>query len=117
MTKLIIQIPCFNEAETLPLTLASLPHRIDGIDTIEVLVIDDGSSDGTADVARQLAGAAAKIRDARRRGQMHARNEVAYAVNRFSLIPLDVLSAVKLETSLIHAARIFQHESLLEAVS
>ena len=52
MTKLIIQIPCLNEAETLPATLAGLPRSIPGIDVIEVLVIDDGSRDGTADVAR-----------------------------------------------------------------
>ena len=52
MTKLIIQIPCLNEAETLPATLADLPRAIPGIDVIEVLVIDDGSRDGTADVAR-----------------------------------------------------------------
>ena len=52
MPKLIIQIPCLNEAETLPATLAGLPRAIPGIDVIEVLVIDDGSRDGTADVAR-----------------------------------------------------------------
>lgn len=52
MSKLIIQIPCLNEAETLPQTLADLPHVIPGIDTVEWLVVDDGSSDGTADVAR-----------------------------------------------------------------
>jgi glycosyltransferase involved in cell wall biosynthesis len=52
LTKLIIQIPCLNEAETLPATLAGLPRSIPGIDVIEVLVIDDGSRDGTADVAR-----------------------------------------------------------------
>lgn len=51
--KLIIQIPCYNEAETLPETLQQLPTAIPGIDTLEVLVIDDGSSDGTADVARR----------------------------------------------------------------
>ena len=52
MRKLIIQIPCLNEAETLPATLAELPRSIPGIDVIETLVIDDGSRDGTADVAR-----------------------------------------------------------------
>jgi glycosyltransferase involved in cell wall biosynthesis len=51
MTKLIIQIPCFNEAEVLPDTLAALPSTISGIDKIEVLVINDGSIDGTASVA------------------------------------------------------------------
>jgi len=53
MPKLIIQIPCLNEAETLPDTLAALPQSIDGIDVIETLIIDDGSTDGTVDVARQ----------------------------------------------------------------
>ncbi|HTL44048.1 MAG TPA: glycosyltransferase family 2 protein [Vicinamibacterales bacterium] len=52
MKKLIIQIPCLNEAQTLPATLADLPRSISGIDVIEVLVIDDGSRDGTAEVAR-----------------------------------------------------------------
>jgi glycosyltransferase involved in cell wall biosynthesis len=52
MKKLIIQIPCLNEAQTLPATLADLPRSIPGIDAIEVLVIDDGSRDGTAEVAR-----------------------------------------------------------------
>ena len=52
MKKLIIQIPCLNEAQTLPATLADLPKSIAGLDVIEVLVIDDGSRDGTADVAR-----------------------------------------------------------------
>ncbi|HYH64438.1 MAG TPA: glycosyltransferase family 2 protein [Urbifossiella sp.] len=50
--KLIIQIPCLNEAETLPATLAALPARVDGFDVVEVMVIDDGSTDGTAAVAR-----------------------------------------------------------------
>jgi glycosyltransferase involved in cell wall biosynthesis len=50
--KLIIQIPCLNEAQTLPATLADLPRSIPGVDAIETLVIDDGSRDGTSDVAR-----------------------------------------------------------------
>jgi glycosyltransferase involved in cell wall biosynthesis len=50
--KLIIQIPCLNEAQTLPATLADLPRSIPGIEVVEILVIDDGSNDGTADVAR-----------------------------------------------------------------
>ena len=52
MKKLIIQIPCLNEAATLPATLADLPKSVPGVDVIETLVIDDGSRDGTADVAR-----------------------------------------------------------------
>lgn len=52
MAKLIIQIPCLNEAQTLPATLADLPRTVPGVDTIEWLVVDDGSTDGTADVAR-----------------------------------------------------------------
>jgi glycosyltransferase involved in cell wall biosynthesis len=50
--KLIIQIPCFNEEKTLPQTLKDLPKNIEGIDKIEVLVVDDGSSDDTIKVAR-----------------------------------------------------------------
>src|SRR5688572_16641494 len=41
--KLVIQIPCLNEAETLPATLADLPREVDGFDTVEWLVVDDGS--------------------------------------------------------------------------
>ncbi|MCK5580042.1 MAG: glycosyltransferase family 2 protein [Candidatus Omnitrophica bacterium] len=51
--KLIIQIPCLNEAETLPKTLNDLPKHIDGVDIIETLIIDDGSTDNTSEVARQ----------------------------------------------------------------
>jgi glycosyltransferase involved in cell wall biosynthesis len=51
--KLIIQIPCFNEEATLPATLADLPRQIEGIETVEWLVIDDGSTDRTVEVARE----------------------------------------------------------------
>jgi len=52
MTKLIIQIPCLNEADHLPATIADLPRTLPGIDVIEYLVVDDGSSDATSAVAR-----------------------------------------------------------------
>jgi glycosyltransferase involved in cell wall biosynthesis len=51
--KLIIQIPCFNEEATLPATLADLPREVEGIETVEWLVVDDGSTDRTVDVARE----------------------------------------------------------------
>jgi glycosyltransferase involved in cell wall biosynthesis len=50
--KLIIQIPCFNEEDQLPGTLADLPRAVDGFDSVEWLIVDDGSSDRTIDVAR-----------------------------------------------------------------
>ena len=50
--KLIIQIPCYNEAETLEIALNALPKHIDGIDTIEYLIINDGSKDDTVEVAK-----------------------------------------------------------------
>jgi glycosyltransferase involved in cell wall biosynthesis len=51
--KLIIQIPCFNEEASLPIALRDLPKSIEGIDVIEVLIIDDGSKDRTVEVARE----------------------------------------------------------------
>ncbi len=54
MTKLIIQIPCFNEEKALPVTLKDLPRELPGVSSIEWLIIDDGSSDRTVEVAREL---------------------------------------------------------------
>ena len=51
--KLIIQIPCYNEAQTLALALKEIPRQIPGFDQVELLVIDDGSCDNTAEIARQ----------------------------------------------------------------
>lgn len=51
--KLIIQIPCYNEEETLQATLSDLPGKLEGIDEIETLIIDDGSTDRTVEVARE----------------------------------------------------------------
>lgn len=54
MVKLIVQIPCFNEAETLPATVGDIPRQIAGIDVVDILVVDDGSTDRTSEVAREL---------------------------------------------------------------
>ena len=71
MTKLIIQIPCLNESECLAETIAKLPQDIDGIDVIEILVVDDGSSDDTGLVARQC-GVQHVVRHRRNRGLAQA---------------------------------------------
>jgi len=52
--KIFVQIPCLNEEETLPLVLATIPHHIEGVDQVEILVVDDGSTDRTVEVARRL---------------------------------------------------------------
>lgn len=52
--KLVIQIPCYQEANTLGATIADLPREMEGFDQVEILVIDDGSEDGTAEIAREL---------------------------------------------------------------
>lgn len=72
--KLIVQIPCHNEAAALAATVAGVPRRIDGIDRVEILVIDDGSSDETVAVARD-AGVDHIVRFARRRGLASAFKE------------------------------------------
>lgn len=54
MTKLIIQIPCFNEEDSLPVTLKELPRNLPGISKIEWLIIDDGSTDRTIEIAKEL---------------------------------------------------------------
>ena len=68
--KLVIQIPCLNEETTLPVTVADLPRSLPGVDMIEWLVIDDGSSDRTSEVARSLG--AKVIRFPSRRGLARA---------------------------------------------
>jgi glycosyltransferase involved in cell wall biosynthesis len=52
--KLIVQIPCFNEGKTLPATFNDIPKQIEGVDSVEIMIIDDGSSDNTIEVAKTL---------------------------------------------------------------
>lgn len=59
--KLVVQIPCHNEAATLPAVLADIPGEIPGISSIQVLVIDDGSSDETAAVAKAMGAEVLKL--------------------------------------------------------
>jgi glycosyltransferase involved in cell wall biosynthesis len=68
--KLIVQIPCLNEEATLPETLAAIPRSIPGLERVEILIIDDGSSDRTAEVARAH-GADHIVRFTRRKGLAH----------------------------------------------
>ena len=54
MTKLIVQIPCYNEEKTLPQTVNDIPRHIDGVDEVKILVIDDGSTDRTVEAAEKI---------------------------------------------------------------
>lgn len=67
MKKLIIQIPCFNEEQVLPQTLAELPREVAGVEVVEWLIVDDGSTDRTSALAREL-GVDHIIRHCRNRG-------------------------------------------------
>jgi glycosyltransferase involved in cell wall biosynthesis len=69
--KLVIQIPCYNESSTLPQTICDLPKSIEGFDTVELLVIDDGSTDNTVEIARS-SGVDHIHRLPRNRGLAHA---------------------------------------------
>lgn len=51
--KLIVQIPCYNEEKTLPVTIENIPRKIEGVEQVEVLVIDDGSTDSTVKIAKE----------------------------------------------------------------
>jgi len=65
--KLVVQIPCYNEEETLPLTVRDIPRQIDGVDQVEILVIDDGSTDNTISVAKEI-GVDHIVKNIRNRG-------------------------------------------------
>jgi len=52
--KVIVQIPCFNEEKTLPLTLRDIPRSMEGVDSVEILIVDDGSTDKTVAIAKEL---------------------------------------------------------------
>ena len=59
--KLVIQVPAWNEEESLPATLASLPRQVPGFESVEIVVVDDGSRDGTARVARENGAAVVSL--------------------------------------------------------
>jgi glycosyltransferase involved in cell wall biosynthesis len=85
--KLIVQIPCFNEEATLAATVADIPRSIPGVDLVEVLVIDDGSTDRTAAVAL-MAGAEYVVHFPANRGLGHA---FAAGIDRCLMLGADII--------------------------
>lgn len=85
--KLIIQIPCLNEEETLPTTLEKLPREVLGFDEVEWLVIDDGSSDKTAEIAKSL-GVDHVVRHKKNQGLARA---FLTGLNESTLLEADVI--------------------------
>ncbi|MGJ9482683.1 glycosyltransferase family 2 protein [Actinotignum sp. GS-2025f] len=78
--KLFVQVPCLNEEKTLPLVLESIPKEIPGIDSVEILIIDDGSTDATVEVAKSY-GVKHFVRHARNQGLARSfRDGVEYAL-------------------------------------
>jgi glycosyltransferase involved in cell wall biosynthesis len=78
--KVIVQIPCLNEEKTLPLVMATMPKQIPGVDTLEYLIIDDGSTDKTVEVAKKL-GVHHTIRHAKNMGLAQSfRDGITYAL-------------------------------------
>ena len=69
--KLIVQIPCYNEEQTLPLTVADIPREVPGFDVVEILIVDDGSSDRTVEIAKEI-GVDHVVRHVRNRGLARA---------------------------------------------
>ena len=80
--RLFIQIPCLNEEKTLPLVLEHMPKEIPGIDDIQLLIIDDGCSDNTVEVARSL-GVQHVVHHAK---PMPGRSAMAW-ITRSSMVP------------------------------
>jgi glycosyltransferase involved in cell wall biosynthesis len=78
--RLFVQIPCLNEEATLPLVLATIPRELPGVDEVELVVIDDGSTDQTVEVARRL-GVKHIVRHTRNMGLARSfRDGVDYAL-------------------------------------
>lgn len=78
--KVFVQVPCLNEEKTLPLVLESIPREIPGVDSVEILIVDDGSTDRTVEVAREM-GVTHFVKHARNMGLARSfRDGVDYAL-------------------------------------